>query len=142
MQTATQGRRSARTEQPETLIQAAMRRANEVHAVRMAEIKAMEKQLALFEGLMPAIRAAGIVVHSDEISFWNFGKKCLRICAPILREQRNVTLERVLRDLGMREDGRNTYRNGDYSLDLVKGHLRVSMTVPACALPKPTEAAQ
>lgn len=129
MQTATQGRRGAKPAQPETLIQAATRRANDVHAARMAEIKAMQKQLAAFEGFMPAVRAAGIDVHPDEIDYLSYGKKSLRIRGQLLNDTRNVTLERVLIEQGMREVGRSTYSDGSYWLDLAKGHLRVALTV-------------
>lgn len=133
MQTATQGRRGAKPAQPETLIEAATRRANWVHATRMAEIKAMQKQLAAFEVFMPAVRASGIDVHTDEINYLPYGKKCLRIAGALLNDARNVTLERVLIENGMREVGRNTYTDGSYWVDLAKGHLRVALTVRPAA---------
>lgn len=129
MQRATQRRNGGEPAQPETLMEAATRRANDVHAARMAELKAAQKQLAAFEALMPAVRAAGIDVQPDEISFLSFGKKTLRVAGAILNDARNVTLERVLIEQGMREVDRSTYSDGSYWIDLAKGHLRVAITV-------------
>lgn len=129
MQKATQRHNGKKPAQPETLMEAAVRRANEVHAARMAELKAAQKQLAAFECLMLAVRAAGIDVHPEEIGFLSYGKKTVRIAGAILNDARNVTLERVLIDQGMREVGRSTYSDGSYWLDLAKGHLRVALTV-------------
>ena len=142
MQRATQRSNGRRPAQPETLMEAAVRRANEKHAERMAELKAAQKQLAAFEAFMPAVRAAGIDLHTDEINYLPYGKKCLRIASALLTDARNVTLERVLIENGMREVGRNTYSDGSYWVDLAKGHLRVALTVRPAANVQGTEAAK
>ena len=107
------------------------------HARRMAELKAMHARLRLLDAYMPAIRAAGINVHGEELHSW--GGRAINVMAPVLNPKRNATLERVLRDCGLREVRRSDYLHS-YSVELRKGHLIVALTVDTRPLPKAQEA--
>lgn len=109
------------------------------HARRMAELKAMHARLRLLDAYMPAIRAAGISVHGEELHSW--GGKAINVISPVLNPKRNATLERVLRDCGMREVRRSDYLYS-YSVELRKRHLIVALTVDTRPLPKALEASK
>lgn len=113
------------------------------HAARLASIKRMAARLALLDAFMPALAAAGIVLHPDEVRDW--GGKAIYLGSSILDHTRNARLANVLLAAGMRVDVRQEYEYGtqDVRLELVKGRLRVSINidgrakhlleVPACA---------
>lgn len=115
---------------PNTLEAAALQAEHVRHAARLREIAAMGAKLRALDAYMPAVRAAGADVHPDDVSHWGWGqKRALRICNATFNERRNVVLERVLREQGMRETGRNDYPGGSYTVELTKGHLTVSIAV-------------
>lgn len=121
---------------PDTLEAAALQAEHARHAARLREITAMAAKLRALDAYMPAVRAAGADVHPDDVSHWGWGqKRAVRICNATFNEKRNVVLERVLREQGMRETGRNDYPGGSYTVELTKGHLTVSIAVrpSACA---------
>lgn len=113
-------------EQPLTLAEQALQLEQARHARRIAELKGLETKLRMLDAYLPAVRAAGISIHGDELHCW--GGKTVHVMAPTLNPQRNATLERVLRDCGMREVRRSDYSTC-YSVELRKGHLAVAMTV-------------
>lgn len=122
---------------PLTLAQQAVQLEQARHARRLAELKAMDARLRLLDAYMPAIRAAGINVHAEELQSWC--GKVVHVIAPVLNPKRNATLERVLRDCGMREVRRSDYATS-YSVELRKGHLIVAISVDTRSLPKAQEA--
>lgn len=125
---------------PMTLETQALRDEQQRHDGRVAAIRRMSARLRMLDAYMPAIRAAGIDVRGDEINCW--GGKTLYVSGPLFGARRNATLEKVLREQGMREERRRENTDGSYSVSLKKGHLTVCLTVEAHRLPKPQEAAQ
>lgn len=112
--------------QPLTLAAQALQSEQARHALRIAELKSMAARLRMLDAYMPAIRAAGIAIHGEELHSW--GGKAIHVIGATLNPQRNATLERVLRDCGMREVRRSDYTS-TYVVELRKGHLSVAMTV-------------
>lgn len=110
---------------PLTLAEHALQLEQARHANRLAELKGMEAKLRMLDAYMPAIRAAGINIYGDELLSW--GGKTIHVLTT-LNPQRNATLERVLRECGMREVHRTDYST-IYSVGLSKGHLTVAMSV-------------
>ncbi|ADU99006.1 hypothetical protein Alide_1245 [Alicycliphilus denitrificans BC] len=125
--------------QPRTLEAQALHDAHQGHAARLAAIKRMASKLRMLDAYMPAVRAAGITVRGDELNCW--GGLAIYVSGPMFNAQRNATLEKVLREQGMRETRRKENADGSYTVDLKKGHLTVCITVEAHRLPKPQEAA-
>ena len=119
--------------QPLTLAEQALQSEQARHARRIAELRGMEAKLRMLDAYLPAIRAAGISIHGEELHSW--GGKTIHVMTPTLNPQRNATLERVLRDCGMREVRRADYSTS-YSVELRKGHLTVAMTVDTRQLAK------
>ncbi len=100
------------------------------HADRLAAIKRMGARLALLDAFMPAIAAAGIVLNLDEIhDYW--AGKTIYLGSGFPDHSRNAKLANVLLACGMRVAERKEYDygHGDVRLDLVKGHLRVSLSI-------------
>ncbi|UZV40240.1 hypothetical protein Acica_35 [Acidovorax phage Acica] len=108
------------------------------HAGRLADIKRMDARLRMFDAFMPAVRAAGINVHGDEINCW--GTSALYVGGLTLDPRRNAILEKVLREQGMEEIERKPCPTGAYTVKLKKGRLVVSLTVEAHRLAKAREA--
>ncbi len=135
--------RRAAAPAPQTLAEKLLANEHERHAARLACIKRMQARLALLDAFMPALNAAGISLHSDDITDW--GTKSLYLGSGLLDHKRNAKLANVLLAEGMRVDARKEYDYGtqDVRLELVKGRLRVSISihgsakhlleVPACA---------
>ena len=132
------GRKSTSAEHL-TLEVKALRDEQERHDGRLAVIRSMSARLRMFDAYMPAIRAAGITVRGDEINCW--GGRAIYVRGPLFNAKRNATLEKVLREQGMREESRKENTDGSYTVNLKKGHLTVCLTVDAYRLPKPAEAA-
>ena len=122
---------------PTALAAQALHAEHERHASRLAALRRMDAKLRHFEAYMPAIRAAGINVHPDDLNDW--GRKVLWVSQALASPQRNATLEAVLRAQGMREIGLTHHGDGSYRVDLSKGHLTVSLCVNAHRLPKKLE---
>lgn len=100
------------------------------HADRLAAIKRMGARLALLDAFMPAIAAAGIVLNLDEIHDYRVGKT-IYLGSGFPDHSRNAKLANVLLACGMRVADRKEYDygHGDVRLDLVKGRLRVSLSI-------------
>lgn len=102
------------------------------HAGRLADIKSMDARLRMFDAFMPAVRAAGIDVHGDEIHCWGTSAiSALYVGGITLDPQRNATLEKVLREQGMEEIERTPCPTGAYTVKLKKGRLTMAITVEA-----------
>lgn len=123
--TASQAARAAAA-QPSTLLEQALQAEHARHARRIADLKSMAARLRMLDAYMPAIRAAGINIHGEELHCW--GGKSIQVLTPALNPKRNATLENVLRDCGMREVRRADYATSA-SVELRKGHLTIAMTV-------------
>lgn len=131
--------RRAEAAHPLTLEVQALRDEQARHEGRVAVIRRMSARLRMLDAYMPAIRAAGIDLRGDEINCW--GGRAIYLSGPLFSAQRNATLEKVLREQGMREVERRDNPGGGYTVDLKKGHLTVCLTVDSHRLPKPKEAA-
>ena len=113
------------------------------HADRLATIKRLGARLALLDAFMPALATAGVVLNLDDLRDW--GGKTIYLGSGVLDHSRNAKLVNALLAGGMRVAERKDYDFGakDVRLELVKGRLRVSITidgrskhlleVPACA---------
>ena len=99
------------------------------HADRLAAIKRMGARLVLLDAFMPAIAAAGLVLNLDDVHDW--GGKTIYLGSGVLDHSRNAKLANVLLACGMRVADRKEYDygHGDVRLELVKGHLRVSLNI-------------
>ena len=125
--------------QPSTLFEQALQAEHARHAARIAELKNLEGKLRMLDAFMPAIRAAGINLNGSELHGW--GGKAIHVMSATLNPQRNAAVERVLRDVGMRELRRADYSTC-YSVELRKGHLTVAMTVDTYKRPTAQGAAK
>lgn len=139
MQTTRTRNRSAKAVQPITLAAQALQAEQSRHEGRMAMLKRMEARLRMLDAFMPAVRAAGINVHGDELNDW--GRGTIYVGGALMNPQRNATLEKVLRAQGMREVGCRRHADGSYTVELKKGHLTLCISVEAHRLPKTQEAA-
>lgn len=108
------------------LMAAALEAEHGRHGVRLQMLKRMEPKLRALDEYMPAVRAAGINVHPDELHMWS--GRVLFIADSVLNAKRNTVLERVLIEQGMREVSRKPEHTG-FRVELKKGHLLVSMHV-------------
>ena len=99
------------------------------HADRLAAIKRMGARLVLLDAFMPAIAAAGLVLNLDDVHDW--GGKTIYLGSGVLDHSRNARLANVLLACGMRVADRKEYDygHGDVRLELVKGRLRVSLSI-------------
>lgn len=86
--------------EPRTLAEVATARANNEHANRIAEIKAMGKKLALLEEFAPQLAERGIRLGERTITTHDRGKT-LNIWRPSL--SKDDTLHAVLLELGFHE---------------------------------------
>lgn len=99
------------------------------HADRLAAIKRMGARLVLLDAFMPAIAAAGLVLNLEDVRDW--GGKTIYLGSGLLDHSRNAKLANVLLACGMRVADRKEYDygHGDVRLELVKGRLRVSLSI-------------
>lgn len=99
------------------------------HADRLAAIKRMGARLVLLDAFMPAITAAGLVLNLEDVRDW--GGKTIYLGSGLLDHSRNAKLANVLLACGMRVADRKEYDygHGDVRLELVKGRLRVSLSI-------------
>ncbi len=123
-----------------TLAEQALQAEEDRHACRLAAIARMDARLRMFDAFMPAVRAAGINVHAQEINCWGASAhSVLYVGGPVLDPRRNAVLEKVLREQGMEEIERTPCPTGAYTVKLKKGRLTVSITVEAHRLPRMQE---
>lgn len=102
---------------------------HERHAARLAAIKRMGARLVLLDAFMPDINAAGLALDLDDVHDW--GGKTIYLGSGFLDHSRNAKLANVMLSCGMRVAERKEYDygHGDVRLELVKGRLRVSLSI-------------
>lgn len=98
------------------------------YEARMRSLKAMQHRLALLDGYMPAIKAAGLSIHADELTCWSGSAGAIYIGEALLDRSRNARLEARLRELGFLEVDRRAHTS-HYMVELKKGRLLLSLTV-------------
>lgn len=108
---------------PSTLFEACLLQEHTRHAHRLAELRAVEGKLRLFEEFMPAIKAAGLRIALEAVRGWIRHELFLRTDVFDKTDEAQRLID-VLTTAGMKETSRNAgplY----FTVRLKKGHLTV-----------------
>jgi hypothetical protein len=120
---------STKTRQPATLLEEALQAEHDRHKRRLAELKAAEARLHMLDEYVPRLRANGIRIYADQITFHSVEKE-LFITSAFTSASLNWRLVDALTELGFVQVERDDY-SSFVAIRLKRGRLQLRMHVSA-----------